>query len=420
MSETSVHKISVVLPATNYEEAGKHQTAAKHWARHQLPDILSRYLEPLDTGGEVVYIEKVTITLPDLPWNLSDADWQQHLAEAIQLRAAGSDSLVLIVRQWLFFLAHGCLESIALLRSRQAIEDHLVRHKDQLGRVLLKEWGGVVRAPVWERLFVQHGEELVRAVLEILFDIPAAQSTILYPILRRELRESPAMVYPKLSALLAMNPAVSASARRSLLRHMLEGVRETGPTVSMPQDVKSPTMTTGLIKETLPSNSIACTHAGLVLLFPYIKRYFENAGLLTDETFSDEAARNTAVQALHWLATGAVESPPEELLVLPKLLCGMELSEAIAWSDVLPATLQAEGGALLEAVIGHWQVLQSTSIDGLRQTFLQRNGQLRVQEETYTLQVEESGVDILLNSIPWGFRNFRLPWMRGHLITEWY
>ncbi|MBX3257547.1 MAG: hypothetical protein KF862_25700 [Chitinophagaceae bacterium] len=408
MSVATVHTISLVLPAASYGEAGKRQASAKHWARHRLPDLLNRHLESLDNSDEVVYIEKVTIALNDLPWNLTDTAWQQMLAKAIQVRSASADSFALILRQWLFYLSNGCLETKSLLSSRQDIEDHLLQHTDMLPPLLLKEAEQAFSLIMWQRLLVQHKAALVTIILEILLDIHKEQAIKLYTVLMKTINEAPEAVFRLLSKLAAVNRAAGRPLKAEALKQLLS--RGTGR--SMEEDIVPARKAAG--------KYIACSNAGLVLLFPYIKRFFENTGLVQGDTFINDMARMNAVQSLHWLATGKEAFPQEELLALPKLLCGMELSDSVEWDDVLPAAIQTGGSELLQAVIGHWKTLQHTSIDGLRETFLQRNGKLLLQEDSCTLQVEESGVDILLNSIPWGFRNYRLPWMRCHLITEWY
>lgn len=420
MSTASVHKISVVLPATSYEEAGKHQSAAKHWARHRLPELLDQYLAPLDKPDQVIYLERVTINLTDLPWNLSDADWQQRLSEAIKLSAASSDTFTLVVRQWLFYLANGCLQATSLLSSRQEMETFLLGHLDQLRGSLLKEVGSKMGFPFWERLFVQHKDTLVTQVLEFLLGIQPSQAKALYPVLLKRLRESPVTVYRQLSDLVVMNKELTANQKSALLQQLLSAENRMNDKEEVAEDGKQPVHQVANGKEPVENSAIVCSNAGLVLLLPYINRFFEQVELVAKDEFVSAAARTTAVQALHWLATGATAMPAEELLVLPRLLAGLELSAVVAWEEGLPDVIQAEGLELLKAVIGHWSVLQHTSPDGLRQSFLQRNGKLRLQDDNYTLQVEESGVDVLLNSIPWGFRHYRLPWMHRHLVTEWY
>lgn len=57
--------------------------------------------------------------------------------------------------------------------------------------------------------------------------------------------------------------------------------------------------------------------------------------------------------------------------------------------------------SLLQTVIDYWEVLKSTSPDGLREGFLQRQGKLtRSGDRNWKLQVEQQAIDILLGSLP--------------------
>lgn len=159
--------------------------------------------------------------------------------------------------------------------------------------------------------------------------------------------------------------------------------------------------------------------SGLVILHPFLQLYFEDVGLLDGEAFRDEMAQQMAIYLLHYLATGQTDAPEYEL-VLPKLLCGWSLNKPVARGLVLPDAALAEGENLLQAVIHHWQVLKSTSPDGLREGFLQRGGKLtRLDEGDWRLQVEQTAIDVLLSRLPWGFNVVKLPWMDSMLMVEW-
>lgn len=419
MSSPVVHTVSLVLPAADYTEAGRHQATAKHWAKHSLPNLLNNHLERLHPGDEIVYIEKVTIEIADYPWNLTDAEWQSTIAAAIQKEQPAPDTLALIVQQWLFYLQHGCFEKAALLTDRKTIEEYLLSHTVQLPAILLRAISNGVSLPALQRLFYQHAAALATLFTAVLLDLPEADVVQAYGVIRQRLKTDPAATYTLLSKLAVTNRAVAAKEKTKLLETLL------GPESSKAADgermnkEEAEQAASGHKEDAVTDVFIECPSAGLVLLFPYIKRFFENGQLLKDDAFVDEVAQIRAVQALHFLATGA-STGDEAALVLPKLLCGIELSTYIELEGELPASLQTEGNELLQAVIDHWKVLQHTSVEGFRETFLQRQGKLIKKGNSYTLQVEESGVDILLNSIPWGFRSYRLPWMSYHLITEWY
>ena len=80
---------------------------------------------------------------------------------------------------------------------------------------------------------------------------------------------------------------------------------------------------------------------------------------------------------------------------------------------------------LLKAVIAHWKAIGSTSVLGLRESFLQRDGRLQRQDKSegdlpvWRLKVEARAFDMLLDRLPWGFGLIRLPWMQGVLHVDW-
>jgi len=158
--------------------------------------------------------------------------------------------------------------------------------------------------------------------------------------------------------------------------------------------------------------------AGVVLLHPFLSRYFEAVGLLADNQFQNTDCQQRAICLLHYLATRQTD-PPEYELVLPKLLCGWSLNEPVIPAELPQAALD-EAEHLLQTVIDYWQALKSTSPDGLREGFLRREGKLRrTGDRTWKLQVEQKAIDILLSRLPWGVSMVKLPWMDDLLAVEW-
>ena len=166
-------------------------------------------------------------------------------------------------------------------------------------------------------------------------------------------------------------------------------------------------------------NGIYINQAGLVLLHPFLTNYFRAVGLVEGNAFCHDLARQTAMYLLHYLATGQTSAPEYEL-VLPKLLCGWPLNEAISPDIYPPEEAFAEAEELLQTVINYWEALKNTSPDGLREGFLQRQGKLtRVGNQQWKLQVEPVAIDVLLSRLPWGVSMVKLPWMDELLTVEW-
>jgi hypothetical protein len=158
--------------------------------------------------------------------------------------------------------------------------------------------------------------------------------------------------------------------------------------------------------------------AGIVLLHPFLAAHFEKLGLQRDGAFLDEDARERAVHQLRFLATGEDEAP-EPLLVFEKILCGLAPDVPVARWIPLDERAKSEADALLRAVIRHWDALKNTSPDGLRETFLRREGRLERKDDGWKLQIESRSYDILLDRLPWNRSIVRLPWMAGLLGVEW-
>jgi hypothetical protein len=161
-------------------------------------------------------------------------------------------------------------------------------------------------------------------------------------------------------------------------------------------------------------------HAGLVLLHPFLPRFFESTAI--KETGRPALAPDVLPRAaalLHLLAVGNDEVFELELDFI-KVLLGLPLDSPLPVSEgLLRASDQEEVEALLSAVIGHWRVLKSTSVKGLRSSFLQRSGLLRETEQGFRLQVTPAPFDMLLGQLPWGIGTIKLPWMKRAIFTEW-
>jgi hypothetical protein len=163
------------------------------------------------------------------------------------------------------------------------------------------------------------------------------------------------------------------------------------------------------------SEGIYLENAGLVLLHPFLPQLFDSLGIAAGEKLLKP---ERALCLLHYLGSGQLKAP-EYLMVLPKVLCGVDLSTAIESDVNLTATEQEEAEGLLKAVIGHWEALRNTSADGLRGTFLLRPGKLSLRGEEWLLQVESQTCDILMQQLPWGISMVKLPWMERMLWVEW-
>jgi hypothetical protein len=159
-------------------------------------------------------------------------------------------------------------------------------------------------------------------------------------------------------------------------------------------------------------------NAGLVLVAPYIERLFALLDIARDGNFLGEDARQRGVHLLQYVVTGE-ESTPEYLLSLNKLLCGMPAQLPLLPGVSLTQKEKDTVEQMLKGVIGHWSALGATSVSGLRETFLQREGCLYFQDDAWRLKVTQGTFDMLLDRLPWGYKMIKFAWMAVPLDVTW-
>ena len=166
------------------------------------------------------------------------------------------------------------------------------------------------------------------------------------------------------------------------------------------------------------AGEIYIENAGLVLLHPFLMSLFENLGLVEDEKWHDDFCQQKAILILQYLAKG-ISPADEHELVLNKIMCGLKPEDVINTALEVEAETKIECENLLAAVIEHWRILRNTSVESLRETFLQRSAKLSVVDQGWLLQVEQKSFDVLLNHLPWGIGIVKIPVMNEMLFVEW-
>lgn len=159
-------------------------------------------------------------------------------------------------------------------------------------------------------------------------------------------------------------------------------------------------------------------HAGLILFHPFLKIFFEELGLLENESFKNLKAQWTAARLLDFIATGTTKSQ-EPTLVIQKFLCGIPVTEPMNYEVEVSHKQTHEAEQMMEALIKHWSTLKNTSIEGLRETFIQRNGKLTTTDDKSLIQIERQPYDILLDKLPWNLSTIKLPWIEQMINVEW-
>lgn len=197
---------------------------------------------------------------------------------------------------------------------------------------------------------------------------------------------------------------------REALRRMLEDTASTPADATDPDH--EPRQADVDVEEAYVEN------AGLVILWPFLERFFRHLDLLNAERFRDASAACRAVGLLQYLAT---EDPtgPEFLLPLNKVLCGLEPVDLFEFDEPVSDNEMAESGRLLEAAVEHAPILRNMSAEGFRGSFLLRKGVLSASDGAWLLRVERESYDVVLDRFPWPFDWIRLPWMPAALRVEW-
>lgn len=162
------------------------------------------------------------------------------------------------------------------------------------------------------------------------------------------------------------------------------------------------------------------SYAGLIITYPFLIQLFKSLDYLDLENqFKNQESQWRAVYVVNFLATGNHTNIEEVMLAMPKVLCGMKIQDPIPKDVILNTVEMQMAESLLTAIIERWVKLGETSFEGLRATFLMRNGSLEITENGFQLQVENNGVDILLDFLPWNISVTKLPWQNRIIYTSW-
>ncbi len=171
-------------------------------------------------------------------------------------------------------------------------------------------------------------------------------------------------------------------------------------------------------EEELPADGIFAPNAGLVLLHPFLRHLFLHTGLTENGKFTGTEAQEKAVWLLHFIATGHTEAE-EYQLVVPKILCGYPLEGSPDNTILLEETVKEEATDMMKAAIEQWTIIKNTSVEALREGFLQRKGKIYRKNEDTCFVLETSAIDVLLDHLPWNLSIVKLPWRKELIKVEW-
>ena len=163
-------------------------------------------------------------------------------------------------------------------------------------------------------------------------------------------------------------------------------------------------------------------NAGLCLLAPWFVRLFAMLDWLDEERkkFRSTASKVRAVFLLQYTVCGEERAWREAELAFNRLLTALPGNVPLPKSLPLTEEERQTADSMVAGVKANWPQMGGTSVEGFRGSFLLREGTLEQEEERWLLTVEEKAYDILLETVPWGFRQIRLPWLKKHVQVRWH
>jgi hypothetical protein len=176
-------------------------------------------------------------------------------------------------------------------------------------------------------------------------------------------------------------------------------------------------------KEVIPveedaKDGITVYNAGLVLLWPFLSRYFRMLQLADDKAFRDDTSLERAIQLTQYLVNSRTEID-ETQLVLNKLLCGAAFTFPVATTFEPSPEERGLSEKMLKGALQNWEMMKTTKPETFQETFLQREGRLYKMDNRWELVVEKKAYDMLLDSLPWNISMIQLSWMSERLVVIW-
>jgi hypothetical protein len=167
------------------------------------------------------------------------------------------------------------------------------------------------------------------------------------------------------------------------------------------------------------NREIYIENPGLVLIHPFINTLFRRLGYLDKKAFVDKDIQHRAVYLLQYIVDGDTKPKEEHQMILNKLLCGVPLREPLNTDIVLSDTEKETCESLLEGVIANWPKLKNIKPDNFRASFMKREAKLTDKFDYWALKVEATGIDILLETLPWSIKMIMFPWMEKSINVDW-
>lgn len=158
-------------------------------------------------------------------------------------------------------------------------------------------------------------------------------------------------------------------------------------------------------------------NAGLILIHPFLKTFFEHCNLLNPKN-QELTDPELCAHLLHYVATGKTNTPEYEM-TFEKFLCHIPANQTINRHRKLSRIHKMQAKNLIDSVKHNWNPMKNSSTALLQNEFFQRPGKLVITDYDYTLTVERKAQDILLDKLSWGIGLVKLPWKDRFVFVNW-
>ncbi|CEE95327.1 conserved hypothetical protein [Xenorhabdus nematophila str. Anatoliense] len=159
------------------------------------------------------------------------------------------------------------------------------------------------------------------------------------------------------------------------------------------------------------------SNTGILILWPMLPALFNQLGLLEEQKFIHRQAQFSAVNFLDYLIWETEETPTERR-VLNNVLCGLMADENSESISIEPEK-QLITTQWLDTIITQLPAWKKLSRNDVRQLFLQRPGELRINEQEINITIQQQPFDALLADWLWPLNIAKLPWLDRPLRIDW-
>ena len=153
-------------------------------------------------------------------------------------------------------------------------------------------------------------------------------------------------------------------------------------------------------------------------MWPFLNPLFSKLELIKNKEFIDDISKQKAICLTQFLVCGNLEFQESDL-VLNKILCGVPLDYFVDTNIEINDFEMELCESLLKSVLQNWSKLKNSSVKSLQESFLKREGVIKMDKENYRLIVKTKPFDMLLKSLTWGISMIQTSFMKVRLFVDW-